>query len=504
MTGIDWLILFAYLAGLLAVALRASRRDGSPSSFFLADRRMPALAVGLSVMATAFSATNYVALPSEVAAEGLYVLASLPAFVLVAPLINRVVIPFFRGMQLPTAYSFLELRFDGRVRVMATLMFLFWRWLWLSAALLALGAMASHLAQLPPLATIVVVGLIATAYTSWGGLRAIMWTDVLQFAVILASIALLTGAAAAQLPDGLADILTTAHRDGRLKPASPFDPTFLSLDPTRRITLLSGLVGTMVVFIGRYGADQVMMQRYLAARSTAIARRGMWLNVAAALLALTLLACFGLVVHAYLAHGVATLPAEGWKPGRMLAAVVSELPRGWRGLVLAGLAAATLSSVDSGINACAATILHDLRTKPADVESHASAGQRRLASILCGLAIIVGAVLLAWRNQNLFELANRIVNALGSPLLAIMALAMFSRRANSTGMLVGGTIGLVVSLYVSWQFNKLALHYYAVGNLALTLAACLIASEIAHRLGHVNTPQQLQWTWQARRHLSET
>jgi Na+/proline symporter len=300
--------------------------------------------------------------------------------------------------------------------------------------------------------------------------------------------------AVARAPDGPVGILSAAAEGGRLRPFAPFDPAFLSLDPRVRITVWSGLIGTFVAFLARYGADQVVVQRYFTARSLRDARRGYWLSAACAVAAISLLATVGLAVYAH-ASATGALGREGWKPVRHLASLVAALPAGMTGVVAAGLLAATMSSVDSGINSCAAAWVTDFHER---VLGRAAGPllDALLVALLGGVAI--GLAFVVEQFGGVFQIANRIINGLGSPLFALMLLGMFSRRANGPGMLVGGLLGTAWSVWVSFGVEGLALHYYAVLNLVGTLTACYVCSLIARRLGAGTSELQAAWTWRAR------
>ncbi len=189
-----------------------------------------------------------------------------------------------------------------------------------------------------------------------------MWTDCLQFFVLFGGI--LLGLILFMQAVGWEDFLRIASSGGRFKPFYPFDPGFFSLDPGVRISFYSGVMGVTVAFLSRYGADQVIVQRYLSARGIEEARRGIWLNAVAAFLALSFLAAFGALVYVQaVQHGELQgvtftqlpLPQRKALALREFIQAIKMLPAGVFGLVISGLLAATMSSIDSGINACSSS-----------------------------------------------------------------------------------------------------------------------------------------------------
>lgn len=498
MTTIDWVILTAYLLGVLGVGGVLSRRQHRPGEYLLAGRSMHWLPIGLSVMATAFSATNYVAFSGEVFANGLYVALSLPMFVLVAPVITRVFMPFYHRMDLTSAYAYLEHRFSRPVRQLASGLFVLWRIAWLAVTLHALCMVLAKVTGASFLALVLGTGLAAALYTLAGGMRAVMWTDVLQFAVLLVGIVAGVWLVAGGLPGGFGGLLGHAHDAGLMKPFHPYDPKLLAIDPTVRIALPSALIGTFVAFLTRYGADQVVVQRYFTARSLGDLRRGFHLNYAAAIVTLVALALLGFAIHAR-AASAGVLGSLGPRPIAYVAWFLKQLPPGLTGLILAGLFAAAMSSVDSGVHSCASAVLSDF-ARPVDEASPAAVDRRLRAARLWTGVMGVLATLAAtqvYRLGSVFAMANRVINGLGSPLLAVMLLGMFSRRANAPGMLVGGILGVVFSVGVCIGIPFLALHYYAVVNLLGTAALCYGGSLAATAMGYRQDPSRTRWTWQA-------
>lgn len=493
----DYLVFLAYLGLTLAVGAITARRQRSSTDFFLAGRSMRWFPVGLSIMVTAFSAINYTAFSGEVFEHGLYVALSLPTFVLVAPVVTRVVMPFFHGMSLCTAYEYLERRFDGRVRTLASGLFILWRLLWMATLVYVPCRVLGLVTGLDTTTLILVGGAATTVYTLAGGMRAVIWTGVLQFGVIVGGLVLALWVAAGRADGGFLGMMRLGVDAGLARPFHPFDPQMLSLDPRVRITLWSALLGTFVAFIARYGCDQVVVQRYFTARSLRDAQLGFHASYLAALVALVALALFGYAIHA---HVATTGPAAGTGSRAMagFAAFVRSLPAGLTGLIVAGLFAATMSSLDAGINSSAAAWLTDFHRRWWPTAPAHEVRQGRLASLFFGAASTLGALEIG-RLGSIFEIANRVINGLGSPLLAIFLLALFSRRANSTGVLIGGLFGAAASVWVSFAGEELALHYYAVLNLGVTLVPAYLFSLIENHLTAPPSPGQLAWTWAGRR-----
>ncbi len=489
----DYLVFFLYIIVTLAVGAAFSRRQKDRDDFFLAGRSMKWLPIGLSVMVTAFSAINYTAFSGEVFSHGLYVALSIPVFALVAFPVIRIIMPFYYRMNLTSAYEYLEKRFDVRVRALASGLFIIWQIFWMATVLYVPCKVLSVITGLPVADFILLAGIVATLYTAAGGIKAVMWTDVLQFFVLFGGILAGVFIATTHTPGGFSGMLKLAAGGGLLKPFFPYDPKMFSFNPTIRITLWSSLIGTFTAFLARYGADQTVVQRYFTARSLKDARRGFHLNYISAMVSLGALTFLGFAIYAF-SFSSGILDTKGAQPIFHFGAFVRAMPAGITGLIVAGLFAATMSSIDSGINSCSAALVTDFLDRFARRARLLRMARLRILSAVFGAAATVLALNVG-ELGSIFEIANKIINGIGSPLLAIFLLGMFSRRANSTGMLAGGILGAVWSAWVSFGVTSLALHYYAVVNLIGTLVLCYLLSLLTAPFLPLQTEEKLQWLW---------
>lgn len=473
---LDYIVFLGYLAGVMGVGAWARSKEKREGDYFLAGRSLGRWPIGLSVMVTAFSAINFIAFPSEVFQHGLYVLASLPAFLLVAWPISRFFIPFFHRQTSSSGYAFLETVYDYKVRALTSGLFLIWRVIWMSTALYASGKILSAVTGWNVFVILTLCGITATLYTSLGGFRAVVYTDVVQFFVLLGGIILATVLTLRALPGGLTDVINHVAEGGRFNPVCPVDKSFFSFDPRIRITLWSALSGTVVAFLARYGADQMVIQRYMASKSLAEAKAGFRLNIIAAVLCISTLAVFGLGIYAFAReNGHETLP-----PIKNIALLFQTFPTGLAGAVGAALLAATMSSVDSGINACCMTVRMDFSPHAEAKKRSTENGRGNIfLSLGIGLTVTGAAAAIHWLDQDIFQLVNRVVHGFGSPILGIVFSGMFlSRWTTSRGVFTGGLLGAIVSVGVIAGVQSLSLHYYAVVNVGVTVALCVFFSRL--------------------------
>jgi SSS family solute:Na+ symporter len=272
--ALDWGVLALYLVGIVAFGVVMGRGNRGIEDFFLAGRKMRWWAVGLSVMATQISAITFVGTTGQAYADGMrfvVVYFGLP-FAMVTLCLTLV--PFFYRARVFTAYEYLERRFDGRTRTLTSLLFLLSRGLSVGVTLYAPSLVLSIVLGWSETATILLMGGTTILYVSYGGNRSVIWTDVVQMAIIWFGIFLCLGVAIWQLPASfsLRDALSVSQAAGRIRSLD------LSTDPRAPYTLWSGLIGGFFLSLAYFGCDQSQVQRYLSGSSLTQSRLSLLFN----------------------------------------------------------------------------------------------------------------------------------------------------------------------------------------------------------------------------------
>jgi len=201
----------------------------------------------------------------------------------------------------------------------------------------------------------------------------------------------------------------------------------------------------------------MVMQRYLSAKSPSTAKRGLWINAAVSVVSLSLLILFGLALVIYAREH--DFPAAS-NPIQILASMLKSFPPGSAGMIAAGLFAATMSSIDSGLNSCSAALVTDFRER-----FHLPEISPKTMTALLAVPVISAAGFLLPalnRTQTLFTILNKIVNTIGTPLLAVMICAIFCKKTHAAAVFAGTLAGTVITVFISCFIENLALHYYAV------------------------------------------
>jgi SSS family transporter len=268
MHPIDWLVVLFYFVFIIAVGLRTGRGNREIEDYFLAKRSMPWWAIGLSVMATQASAITLVGTTGQAYVDGMRFIQIYLALPFAMVILCVTLVPFFYRARVFTAYEFLEKRFDGKTRSLTSFLFLLSRGLADAVVIYAPSVVLSIVFGLDEKVIILAIGLGATVYTAFGGMRAVMWTEVWQMLIIFLGMLFCLGSVVVGLPDSLSlgSALRIVGSTGRLTTID-FNP-----DPAVTYTFWSGLIGGLFLMLSYFGADQSQVQRYLTARSLSQSR----------------------------------------------------------------------------------------------------------------------------------------------------------------------------------------------------------------------------------------
>ncbi|MCR9074848.1 MAG: sodium:solute symporter [bacterium] len=477
--AIDWIVLAAYFA-ILAVSgfLFARRKSENSEDYFLGSRSMPSWAVAVSIVATSLSAVTFVGAPELAYKGNLTYLATNIGMIIAAFVIAILFIPRFYQARSASIYEFLETRFGPPARKGASITFLIGRVL-ASGARVYAGAIPASMVLFgiedgskPAylIAAIAVLTFVGIVYTLAGGIRSVIWADVLQFAILigaaLCAIVILINAIDAPFSEVMAELRTGMGDD-----TSKLTVLDTSFDFASPFTLPACIIGFTVLGIGSYGTDQDLAQRMLTCKD---AKHGARSVVAGILLGVPSVAVFltlGLLLWVLYQRPHMTSIPNATKPDDstrvFLHYILTQIPSGVRGLMMAGLFAAGLSSLNSAINAMSAAFISDLYKPWTDKASTGSSEKKlvragRVGVIVCG--ILLGGFACAciyWQSANNDTLINFALGVMGfayAGLVGVFFCAILTKRGNSSSVLAALIVGFLwMFLTQPFMYEQLAM-----------------------------------------------
>ncbi|MFM8431506.1 MAG: sodium:solute symporter [Bacteroidota bacterium] len=274
MNILDWILLFLTLAVVVSYGVFKSRRATDLQTYLLADRKMPWYHVGLSVMATQASAITFLSAPGQAYGDGMRFIQFYFGLPIATILICTTFIPAFRGLNVYTAYEYLERRFDRKTRTLTAILFLLQRGLSTGITIYAPSIVVSTILGIDLAWTTIFTGGVVIAYTVSGGAKAVSYTQVLQMTIIFTGLFIAGWMVVHLLPEGIGftDALHIAGKSGRL---NALDTSF---DLDNRYTVWSGLIGGFFLQLSYFGTDQSQVGRYLTGESDRQSRLGLLMN----------------------------------------------------------------------------------------------------------------------------------------------------------------------------------------------------------------------------------
>jgi len=474
---LDWICIALYAVVLLGIAAWHAGKMKHQDDVLLAGRSMASWPIAISMYMALFSTntflgyTGWLNRPDGTIWVGLQtvgILLAVPVVVWLYPAL------FFR-LRITSAYEYLSLRFSDPVRRCATLFFLCSRLLWMATMLYSASLVISRMLGWTTTPSILLIGGLGIACALLGGMHAVIWTDVVQFFLLLAGLATMI-VLGIQYSGGLGEVIRISADSGRFNA-----PPLFSL--YTEISVVSGLALGLVGMLSASGADQVVLQQYLTARSEAVARQSLWRN-GLFLKPVSLIYPFlGIIIFAYF-HLHPEIGAKMRVPDDALPVfVMSVLPSGARGLMIVAMMAAVITSIESGMAAAAGALLAGRKK---------SVRSARL--LLLGLGVLVVASALGIQylgtRHSVFQILNIVMYPFAGVLLGIFLLGMLSHRANASGVLAGALLGFAATIAVPvsklvagssappWieALGRISTFYYGFLGTAITVATGLAAS----------------------------
>jgi SSS family transporter len=471
--AVNYAALAAYLVGIMGLGLYFMRRATDARSYFLGGGRIPWWAAGISVYATTLSSITVMTMPAKSFATDWTFLLAPATILLLAPVVIRFYLPFFRRLQVASAYEYLERRFHPGLRAYASLVFVCFQ-LGRVAIVTYLPSLAlATVCGLDLVTCVLLIGGLCTVYTVLGGIEGSIWTSVLQAGVMCGAavccLAFLFGGAGGS-PAALA---SEALADGKLRLV---DFSWGVAHASTWIIVLGNLLNNLVP----YTSDQSVIQRYLTTTDEAQARRAIWLNGLISFPSAMLYFAIGTGLYLFFKHHPAALHPSVSGDSILPFFIAEHLPAGLAGLVVAGIFAAAQSNVSSDLNSGATALVTDFveRGRPG---LSAAARLRWARGVTAGLGVATTglALLMTTREVGSFlDTYIALVGLMGTGLAALFALGIFTVRANAAGAAAGVLVSAAALLVVR-QATPLHFFWYGIvgfGSCFLTALAVSAAT----------------------------
>ncbi|MGI6455303.1 MAG: sodium:solute symporter [bacterium] len=455
----DVLTLLAYFSVTLGIGVWCALRLSTTEGYFVGNRSIPGWAIGVSMLGTAISSVTFLAYPGSAFSTNWSKLVPGLMIVFAVILAVYVFVPYFRRANLVSAYEYLEYRFDPWARVYGCVVWSLYQFYRMGLILYLLALPVRVMTGYDVYFIIVVLGILITIYTVMGGLEAVIWTDVMQTIVLLMGGVLCIWIVFAKVPESTGEMLAYAWNSKKFSLADP-DPThvyaytFNFLYETIWVLMLYGLFQNLQEF----ASDQTRVQRYCAAKSDVQARNAVWLGGLGCIPVWAMFMFVGTSLWLFYQQFPERLPEGILSDAVFPHFILTELPVGFAGFVIAAVMAAAMSSIDSSMNGTATVVTSDLyrRFYRRTSSDRHYLNVARVVTFIAGAGAIFFAALFAWivenniiQHQTVVDIAFFLIAVLSAGLGGLFYLGLFTTRTNSRGALIGIICAVLITIYMT-------------------------------------------------------
>jgi len=441
-------LLSTALMGVFVTFLNRNKRTDA-KDFLTGGGQMHYFPIALSMMASFLSAIFVISIPAEMYVYGTNYALLLVAYFTGFPIAAHIYLPVFHRLGLTSGYEYLEMRFNKAVRLCGTITFSVMMLLYSGVVLYTPSVALSQVSGMPISTAILSVGLVATFYTSLGGMKATVWNDAIQMCITTLCFLLLIILGSIHV-GGFGHALANADEGGRLTifKAATYDP-----DPFIRTTFWTQSVGGTFVNIVMYASSQTIIQKFLSTGSIREGQKAVWLSSFTTAMMMIFVIFIGCIIFTKYEFCDPIASGRVHKIDQIVAYFVMEVMghlHGLPGLFLAAAFSATLSTVSGGVNALVAVYLEDVlvplhrQIRKKDLSDKRSKRIARVLAIFFGLATIAVAFLSGVMGKLVLQIALSVFGIVGGPLAGIISLGLFVPVANAWGALAGlfGSLGV--------------------------------------------------------------
>jgi solute:Na+ symporter, SSS family len=471
---LDLAIIVLYLAGITLFGLRFRKKQRSLRDYFLADRNIPWWAIALSIVAAETSTLTIISMPGLAYDSNLTFLQVAMGYVVGRIIISVVLLPhYFRG-DLYTAYQLIERRFGTRLRTLTASLFLLTRAAAEGVRVYAVSIVVSIALGTGEVSSIAIITLLTLIYTFEGGLAAVIWTDVVQTAIYIGGTLVGVFTILHLVPGGWPAIHAAAASAGKLR---VFD---LAPNFWLPYTFWAGLIGGAFFNTASHGTDQLIVQRLLAARNQRQSVTALISSGVAIFFQFALFLIVGVMLWAYYGLPSASFGKADYIYPKF---IVTRLPHGISGLLIAAILAAAMSNLSAALNSLSSSSMMDfyLRRHP-QTDDRTQLRLSRISTFFWALLLFSLAVLSLHKVARVIEVGLTIASVAYGALLGVFLLGVLTRRASERGSMVGMLFGFGVELYL-WLGTKVPWTWYVPIGTLVTFAIGYGASLLTNNLG---------------------
>jgi SSS family solute:Na+ symporter len=457
---LDFAVVILYFLLMVGVGIWASRNQGTTDDYFRGGQRIPGWAAGLSIYGTQLSAITFMAIPAKTYATNWSYFFLQLTIIMVIPVITNYFIPFYRKLHVTSAYEYLERRFNYVARALASSLYIMLQFGRLAIVLLLPSLALTLVTGIDVNLCILVMGAITIFYTMKGGIEAVVWTDVAQVVILLGGALACLVMIPLNLNQDATTIWETIQAEDKLH---LIDATFSLNTPTLWVVLIGGFAINVIT----YGADQSVIQRYLTTKNAEEAKKSMRLGAWMALPSTLIFFSMGTLLYLFYKEYPDRVNYQLQSQDAIFPwFIVTELPSGLVGLLIAAIFAAAMSTLSSSMNSVTTAIVTDFyrRLSPYQAEARYLTLAKYLTLVIGAVGTVLALLMASVGVSSLWDQFNMLLGLFTGGLGGLFILGIFTKRANAKGSVAGLFFSALIQYYVS-TYTGINLLMYAFTGL---------------------------------------
>lgn len=468
---LNWTVLIAYLLMMIALGYYFMKRESGAEDFFKGGGRIPWWAAGISIYATMLSAITYMAYPAKAFATNWTYYPMLVTILLVSFPVIRYYLPFFRRLNVTSAYEYLEHRFNAPLRLMASALFIIFMVARMALVLYLPSLALTAVTGIDIYICIVLMALITIVYCTMGGVEAVVWGDVVQGIILVGGAFLAIAYLVFSTEGGASGFLHIASENGKFQ---LFDWSFDYRSATFWVVIIGGMANNLI----SYTSDQTVIQRYLTTKDEKSAKHSILLNGVMSVFVSVAFFAIGAGLYTFFKTHPADMDYTMTKNDIIFPFfMMSQLPAGLAGLLIAAIFAATMSTISSNINSVATAFTVDFyqrfNKKASDRNILLTA---RYSSLISGVFGMFIALLMAtWDILSLLDFFQEILGLLSSGLGGLFLMGIFFPRIGAKAAIIGFIAG-IVSVFLTKNCTDTSFLLYGAIGMMVSVCVAWLAS----------------------------
>ncbi|WP_150466260.1 sodium:solute symporter [Francisella sp. SYW-9] len=468
---INYIILILYLLGMLLIGVYFSKRSSkSTDNFFKAGGRVPGWAVGISIFATTLSAITFMSIPALAYRQNWAMGFNNLSIVAISPLVVIFAVPFFRKLKVTSAYEYLECRFNIKMRLLGSVVFMMFH-IFRVAIVIYLPTLAlESVINIDPVFLAIAIGVLCIIYTFLGGIEGVIWADVIQGILLLGGALLIIIFLLFKINHPEHAIYNAVANQGKVLTHADFG---LSLF---HATIIGIFVGGVFNSLYQYIGSQDVVQRYNTTKDIHQTNKAVYLNAKLAFCVIFIFFGMGTLLYIFYQQNSAILPKGLNIDSIVPYFIVTQLPTGIAGFIVASIFAAAQSTISSSLNSISACFVTDIKDRFfRNVSEEGSVLVARLVIIIAGIIGTLIALYMTITNQaHLQMLFQSILGLFGGPIAGAFIIGILSKRVTGNAAFIG-VLASVVVLYLVKQTSIYVMYYGLIGVVSSVVISYLLS-----------------------------